>query len=149
MFRPGWSTTGLSISVHCAEQLTVSLSMLSVVYGGQQVKYSINVHSSGWHVSVWSTMGHHMLTIVQLDLWSTTIMVCSFCVTVPGEEIQQTCSSLWIIPVFSCTCMYLCSFFLYFAKEPSRKNEIIYVFFNMKWIKWIPNGEAMSVYLTQ
>jgi hypothetical protein len=66
-----------------------------------------------------------MITVVQLDMCSTTNMFCSFCVTVPGEEIQQTCSSLWFIPVFSCTCMYLCSFFLHFAKDMSRKTEII------------------------
>jgi hypothetical protein len=101
------------------------------------------------YVSIWSTMGHHMLTVVQLDMWSTTVMDCSFCVTVPGEEIQQTCSSLWIIPVFSFTCMYLCSFFLYFAMDMSRKTDIIYVFCNTRFMKSITNKLAMSVYLSQ
>lgn len=35
-----------------------------------------------------------------------------FCVTVPGEEVQQTCSSLWFIPVFSRPCRYHCLFAL-------------------------------------
>jgi len=91
------------------------------------------------HDRLWVTTCY---TVVQLDMWSTTIMFCSFCVAVRGEEIQQTCSSLCIIPVFSWTCMYLCFFFV---RDMRRKTKIIYVFFNTRFIKWIPNWEAMSV----